>query len=105
MIYGKADEHPGDARGTLLAIALSAAVPLHIMMLQEQGGPLKEQLASCEEIAHHLGEKGDVLLFGGGKIGEAADVFNAVAQGLAMLAFCPGRVTLFGEHWEAGEEC
>ena len=93
-----------------LLIALSAAVPLYIMELQAQGGPVQEQYPSCSEVeqllgakgvARLLGAKGDVLLFGEGKKGEAAGVFNAMARGLAILAFCPGGVTFFGQHWEA----
>ena len=33
--------------------------------------------------------------------GEMAGAFNAVAQGLACLAFCPGGVVFAGHHWEA----
>ena len=84
-----------------LSIALSAAVPLRIMMMKEHGGPTAEERASCVGIAQMLGEKGDVLLFGGGRPGEMADAFNAVARGIAILAFSFGGVTLFGQHWEA----
>lgn len=33
--------------------------------------------------------------------GEMTGAFNAVAQGLACLAFCPGGVVFAGHHWEA----
>lgn len=36
--------------------------------------------------------------------GEMADAFNAVAQGLACLAFCPGGVVFAGYHWEVTPE-
>ena len=84
-----------------LYIALSAAVPLHIMILQVRGGPTDVDLQVAREASCLLGEKGDLLMFRGGKRGETARVFNALAKSLAVLAFCPGGVTLFGQHWEA----
>ena len=33
--------------------------------------------------------------------GEIARGFNAIAQGLACLAFCPGGIVFAGHHWEA----
>jgi hypothetical protein len=33
--------------------------------------------------------------------GKLATGFNAVAQGLACLAYCPGGVVFAGSHWEA----
>lgn len=37
---------------------------------------------------------------GTAKKGEKARAFNAIAQGLACLAFCPGGVVFAGHHWE-----
>ena len=42
--------------------------------------------------------KGDVLQYGGRK-GEAAEVFNHLARGLAALAYAPGGVLFAGLHW------
>ena len=47
-----------------------------------------------------LGSQGDVLLFGGGKKGEAADMFNKMAEGIALMSFLPGGVRVFGVHWD-----
>lgn len=33
--------------------------------------------------------------------GEVARGFNAIAQGLAVLAYCPGGIVFAGHHWEA----
>lgn len=33
--------------------------------------------------------------------GTVAAGFNVIAQGLALLAFCPGGVVFAGEHWQA----
>ena len=88
----------------LLATALSCAVPLQIMQLKAGGGPGKEDIAACQGWCGQLGEHGDVLLFGGGKPGQAAELFNQLARALAVLSFCPGGVRLFGEHWESEKE-
>ena|SRR3990167_8501246 len=87
-----------------LSSALEVAVPLHVMQLQARGGPSQEDVDSCAAIAELLGSKGDLLMFRGRKRGETADVFNALARGIAILSFCPGGVTLFGEHWESRKE-
>jgi hypothetical protein len=44
-------------------------------------------------------ERGDVLMYGGGKKGQAAEVFNYLASGLAALAYCPGGVNFAGSHY------
>ena len=84
---------------TTLPIALSAAVPLRIADLKARGGPSAADLNACKDISRLIAEKGDVLLYGG-KSHEAAYVFNRLAQGIAVLAFLPGGVTCFGQHWE-----
>ena len=43
----------------------------------------------------------DILLCGGGKPGECADLFNRTAHAIAVLAFVPGGVTIFGATFEA----
>ena len=86
-----------------LSIALATAVPLHILQLQAKGGPDAEDLKKATAMSDVLGERGDVLLFGGGKKGkkgEVAEIFNGLARALAVLSFVPGGVTLFGSHWE-----
>lgn len=84
-----------------LAIALSAAIPLHIIALKEKGGPDATDLKKATDFSMILGERGDRLLFGSKKKGEVADLFNQMARACAVLAFCQGGVTLFGSHWEA----
>ena len=94
----------GTERESLLSIALSAAVPLHILRLKEQGGPRREDIEACQAWSTELGEHGDVLLFGGGKPGQAAALFNQLARSIAVLSFWPGGVSLFGQHWESVKE-
>lgn len=110
--YGARDEE----RATLLAVALSFAVPLWI---EEVRGMTDEQRAAraheCSRIVS-LGEKCDetrgqhgsgpaLMACGeaarGANKGGPAAVFNATALGLAIMAFQPGGVTYLGQHWEA----
>lgn len=80
----------------LLLIALDAAVPLWIFELQRL--PLEEILRIAHECADIVASQGDVIQFRvKGKTGLA---FNALAKGLAALAFSPGGVRFMGRHWE-----
>lgn len=90
-------------RDSDLGIFLSASVPLRIMTMldSEDGAPTKEQIARARKAVVDLGERGDVMLFGGGKPGEAATLANEVAHMVAILAFAPGGVTLFGQTFQA----
>ena len=84
-----------------LPIAMDAAVPLYIMQLQEKGGPDADDMKRAQAVSGKLGEHGDILLFGGGKKGECAEMFNETARAIAVLAFCPGGINIFGQHFEA----
>lgn len=63
--------------------------------------PIDSLLPRTAGYAQFIGEKGDVLLYGGGKKGVASDCFNKVAEGLAIMSLvCKGGVH-FGElHFE-----
>lgn len=87
-----------------LSIALQTAVPLWVAEIKDRGGLSGADLQSARETSTLLASKGDVLLFGGGKRGEVATVFNRVAKAIAILSFLPGGVTLFGSHWESKME-
>lgn len=80
---------------------MGMAVPLHILKLKEKGGPDADDMRIAQETSDILGARGDVLLFGGGKKGECADQFNRTAAAIAVLAFCPGGIAIFGQHFEA----
>jgi len=53
------------------------------------------------ETSGMLGEHGDILIHGGGKKGQCADLFNRTAHAIAVLAFAPGGVEVFGAKFEA----
>jgi len=85
----------------LLPEMIRLAVILRIEMLKKQGGPEAEDMKKVQETSDMLGEHGDILLHGGGKPGQCADLFNRTAHAIAVLAFVPGGVELFGTRFEA----
>lgn len=82
----------------LLPTALSAAVPLRIIEIAERGGPTTDDWTRLQSLERLLAERGDQLLFRSSRAGETAEVFNALAEALAILSFLPGGVPF-------GEEC
>ena len=84
-----------------LSDMMALAVPLYISKLKAKGGPDAEDYKRATEFSSVLGERGDILLFGGGKKGECADMFNRTAEAVAILSYSPGGVTVFGSHFEA----
>jgi len=85
----------------LLAISMSAAIPLWIMSLKEKGGPTNADFNESKEAGELLAHKGDILLYKGGKKGETANIFNKTAKAIAVLSFCPGGITIFNQHYES----
>lgn len=89
-----------DRRAQILIISLQAAVPMEIHRLSLLPEPARQRrietwaAAAVDEVASH----GDALMFGGRR-GDAARPFAALARGLAALAYAPGGVTFGGVHW------
>lgn len=89
---------------------LNLAVPMWIDRLQQLDGETRtnKALRWAADAADAVAFRGDALQFGGKK-GEAADVFNHLARGLAALAHAPGGVLFQGRHWcvehPAGVDC
>lgn len=86
-----------------LAIALSAAVPLWVAEMRASGGPTDKDREDARGLTDDLAARGDVLLYGSKRKGEAAALFNRLAHAVAVLSFSPGGIRLFGEHWDAAE--
>lgn len=90
----------------LLVMSLEAAVPLRMAELAtldpEDREPMIREWAALA--ADLVSQNGDQLMFrtpvGQGQPGTAA-VFNALAKGLAALAYQPGGVRFHGAHWDA----
>ena len=83
----------------LMRISLQAAIPLWQHRLRAMDWADVQRRA--HEAAQVVAEKGDILQFKSKKRGETAAAFNALAEGVAALSFCPGGVTFLGDHWEA----
>jgi hypothetical protein len=83
----------------LLATMLEVAVPLWIERVRSMTP--EQRLARAREAGQIVAEKGDVLQFRSKKKGESANAFNALAEGLAVLAFAPGGVKFMGLTFEA----
>lgn len=79
----------------------NAAIMLHCLELRAQSGPTPEQWALLPEYSQLLSERADVMLFGGGKKGEAADLFDKTCFAVACLSFLPGGITFMGKHYES----
>lgn len=85
-----------NARDQHLLDALDAAVQLHILLTRDW--PEHRRIDEAKRAAQVIAEKGDVIQYGG-RPGETAHAFNALAKGLAAAAYAPGGVTIAGHHW------
>ena len=76
--------------------ALEVSVSLFITELR--GTSHWQRVALAHEDAAQIAAHGDALMFRSKK-GETARSFNAVARGIALGAYQPGGITVFGRHW------
>jgi hypothetical protein len=83
----------------ILRSMLGVAVPLWIAQLKQW--PLDEVLSKTGQMASVVAHNGDALFHPTNK---TAEVFNMLAEGIAVLSFVPGGVTAFGDHWETKGE-
>lgn len=73
-----------------LYVALEAAVPLQAMELKARGSSSERLAILAREAGQLLAEKGDVLQFGSKRKGETAEIFNALARGIAAGVMLSG---------------
>ena len=86
----------------ILPDMLEVAVPLWILRFNSAGGFPADYKQRLERISHVLQENGEAILY---KVkGKSAESFNALAEGIALLSFCPGGVECFGRRWETPTE-
>ena len=100
-LHSPAEQVPVSSAQGLLPTALSAAVPLRIFAIYERGGPTADDWTRLQGLGRLLAERGDQLLFRSALPGETAEVFNALAEALALLAFLPGGVPFGDERFDA----
>ena len=87
---------------SLLQSALSCSVPLLIAELRQLPAEAfaEQWLAwSSYEAVRATGALDEQVIYR--EEGKTAQAFNGLAQAIAALAFCPGGITIFGQHWEA----
>jgi hypothetical protein len=85
---------------TLLHLHVETFVPFRIHDYVLQGGPSEQDYARVrDEYPHELGSHGDAILYR--EKGMTARMVNVLLDGIAVLAFVPGGVTVFGCHFEA----
>jgi hypothetical protein len=85
-----------DPRQITLVETLAFAVPLWMDEIRNLTDD--QRIARARRCGAMVAERGDVLMFGG-KAGKAAEVFNALAEGIAAAAYQPGGITFAGRHW------
>lgn len=78
---------------------LAAAVPLRISDLANDPDLPTTMRQRAGDLSRLIAEKGDVLLYGSKKKGETAALFNETVDAIAMLAFAPGGIKVFGMHF------
>ncbi|MCC5636330.1 hypothetical protein LC593_10760 [Nostoc sp. CHAB 5844] len=83
-----------------LVPSLEVAVMLRIAEIKRMGYISDYLYHQTQATGELLANKGDTLLFGGKK-GEAVQLFNKVAVAIAVLAFQPGGIEVFGVRLEA----
>lgn len=67
----------------LMDAALAGAVPMWLIELAPKGEDY--WMRRKDVCAQLVAEKGDVLMYGSKKVGAAAEVFNRLAEGIALL--------------------
>ncbi|GHO59194.1 hypothetical protein [Ktedonobacter robiniae] len=93
--------HNYESTLALLAPALSATVPLYIYRIQQRGGITDLDIVRVQSYTQDLMTRGEDLYFRRGKDGETGTRFDQVAEIIAVLAFSPGGITVFGLHFNA----
>jgi len=67
---------------------------------RRKGGPAQSDFEEIQDnCLEKLMERGDILLYGGGNKGECANIFNQVANAIAIMSFLPGGIKIFGRMW------
>ncbi len=88
---------------------LQATVPPRIRHLLWKGGPNAQDYQHAQEFALTLGTLGDTLMFPPERpqekkkrlIAESREAMRSLSEGVAILSFCAGGITVFGLHFDA----
>lgn len=100
-LHALAQQTRGQKTEFLLPLSLGAAVPLWVHGIYERGGPTSEDWLRLRQFGYRLATHGDILLFGSSRTGETAEIFNQLAEALALLSFLPAGVSFGHMHFDA----
>jgi len=82
---------------TKLKIALETAVPIWQDEFRRRGGVQKDDIARAKQSVAEFSENGDALFYK--KVSKTTELFNKVAEAIAVLSLLPGGVDVFEKHW------
>ena len=83
-----------------LPLFVDAFVPLRIAELEAQGGPTDDDWTRIKGYPADFGPRGEALLY---RVeGETGEMAWKLLDAIAVLAFSPGGITIFGRHYEGG---
>lgn len=85
----------------LLRTHLSAMVPIAMMELQAKGGPDDLDFERVRTYTTEIGAKGDAILYPVKTRGQSAEMVTKLVEAIAVLAFAPGGINIFGMHFNA----
>lgn len=91
-----------EVTGEAIRCSLEVGVPFRMFDMQQHGGPSDRDWEETRAFAWVLGPSGDNLLYKSGKRGETARLMNEMIRAIAVLAFAPGGITIYGLHFDAG---
>lgn len=80
---------------------LERRVPPLIRRDIRAGGPRSEDYVRASSYALALGEHGDDILFPNDRKGTNTEVMDKLVEAVAVLAFCPGGINIFGLDYDA----
>ena len=83
---------------------LERRVPPLIRHYKRAGGPRAEDYARASSSALSLGEHGDDILFPNAKKDTDTEIMDKLVEAVAVLAFCPGGIRIFGLEYDATKE-
>lgn len=82
----------------LIRLTLASAVEIELAHLRRTGGPTEYAMDAAHEFIAHQ-RLGEAILYA--TKNETREQMRVLCEITAILAFCPGGVTLFGLHFEA----
>lgn len=81
---------------------LQTHVPPLMQYYQRKGGPSERDFIRIRPFGQYIAEHGDIILFPTGS-GSDEEGLAKIVEGVAILAFAPGGITLLGLHFDASE--